>query len=139
MEDTSQEETKEGECVCVCAQIIAPNGACYVPPSVRVGVLPRMLREILDTRILAKSSMKKYAADRVSVGSHTRRRKHNTEAHCLSLSHTNTQHTHKTHTRTYAHAGARMVLVVPLISCLPLVPAGAPAYSQRASVRSQND
>jgi hypothetical protein len=29
-------------------------------------VLPRMLREILETRLLAKSGMKRYTGDRVS-------------------------------------------------------------------------
>lgn len=39
--------------------IIAPNGVAYVPPSVRPGVLPRMLHEILSTRIMVKGAMKR--------------------------------------------------------------------------------
>lgn len=37
---------------------IAPNGAVFVPPSVVAGVLPRMLSEILDTRIMVKAALK---------------------------------------------------------------------------------
>ena len=39
--------------------IIAPNGVGFVPPSVRPGVLPRLLNEILNTRIMVKGVMKK--------------------------------------------------------------------------------
>lgn len=37
---------------------ITPNGVMYVPPEVRPGVLPRLLQEILSTRIMVKNSMK---------------------------------------------------------------------------------
>ncbi|EFJ43266.1 hypothetical protein VOLCADRAFT_66026, partial [Volvox carteri f. nagariensis] len=36
-----------------------PNGIAYVPPKVRPGVLPRMLSEILNTRVMIKGAMKK--------------------------------------------------------------------------------
>lgn len=32
--------------------IVAPNGVGFVPPDVRPGILPRLLREILNTRIM---------------------------------------------------------------------------------------
>lgn len=38
--------------------IIAPNGVAFVPSSHRKGVLPRLLREILETRIMIKRAMK---------------------------------------------------------------------------------
>lgn len=37
---------------------VSPCGVAYVKESVREGVLPRMLREILDTRLMVKQSMK---------------------------------------------------------------------------------
>ena len=37
---------------------ISPGGAMFAPWTARQGVLPRMLREILDTRIMIKSAMK---------------------------------------------------------------------------------
>lgn len=39
--------------------LLTPNGVMYVPPRVRKGVLPRLLEEILDTRIMVKTAMKK--------------------------------------------------------------------------------
>lgn len=42
--------------------IIAPNGVGYVPPRVRPGVVPRMLHEILATRVMVKTAMKKTPA-----------------------------------------------------------------------------
>ncbi|CAN8238640.1 unnamed protein product [Cochlearia groenlandica] len=36
-----------------------PNGVMYVPPEVRRGILPRLLEEILSTRIMVKKAMKK--------------------------------------------------------------------------------
>lgn len=39
--------------------IVAPNGVGFVSPDVRPGVLPRLLREILDTRIMVKAAMKR--------------------------------------------------------------------------------
>ncbi|XP_048842517.1 DNA polymerase zeta catalytic subunit isoform X1 [Brienomyrus brachyistius] len=44
---------------------ISPNGIAFVKPSVRKGVLPSMLEEILKTRIMVKQSMKAYKHDRV--------------------------------------------------------------------------
>lgn len=35
--------------------VIAPNGVAFVPPSVRRGVLPRLLNEILNTRIMVRT------------------------------------------------------------------------------------
>ncbi|KAM4693357.1 LOW QUALITY PROTEIN: DNA polymerase zeta catalytic subunit [Discoglossus pictus] len=43
---------------------ISPNGVAFVKASVRKGVLPRMLEEILKTRIMVKQSMKDYKHDR---------------------------------------------------------------------------
>ncbi|XP_039129242.1 DNA polymerase zeta catalytic subunit isoform X3 [Dioscorea cayenensis subsp. rotundata] len=39
--------------------LITPNGVMYVPDKVRKGVLPRLLEEILSTRIMIKKAMKK--------------------------------------------------------------------------------
>ncbi|KAG0496633.1 hypothetical protein HPP92_001324 [Vanilla planifolia] len=39
--------------------LLTPNGVMYVPPKVRKGVLPRLLEEILSTRIMVKQAMKK--------------------------------------------------------------------------------
>ncbi|XP_027406998.1 DNA polymerase zeta catalytic subunit isoform X3 [Bos indicus x Bos taurus] len=44
---------------------VSPNGIAFVKPSVRKGVLPRMLEEILKTRLMVKRSMKAYKQDRV--------------------------------------------------------------------------
>ncbi|XP_067240784.1 DNA polymerase zeta catalytic subunit isoform X3 [Chanodichthys erythropterus] len=43
---------------------ISPNGVAFVKSSVRRGVLPRMLEEILKTRIMVKQSMKAYKNDK---------------------------------------------------------------------------
>ncbi|XP_044147686.1 DNA polymerase zeta catalytic subunit [Bufo gargarizans] len=43
---------------------ISPNGVAFVKAPVRKGVLPRMLEEILNTRIMVKQSMKQYKEDR---------------------------------------------------------------------------
>uniref|UniRef100_A0A672LSB2 DNA polymerase zeta catalytic subunit n=1 Tax=Sinocyclocheilus grahami TaxID=75366 RepID=A0A672LSB2_SINGR len=43
---------------------ISPNGVAFVKPSVRRGVLPSMLEEILKTRIMVKQSMKAYKNDK---------------------------------------------------------------------------
>uniref|UniRef100_A0A8C4LE47 DNA polymerase zeta catalytic subunit n=1 Tax=Equus asinus TaxID=9793 RepID=A0A8C4LE47_EQUAS len=43
---------------------VSPNGIAFVKPSVRKGVLPRMLEEILKTRFMVKQSMKAYKQDR---------------------------------------------------------------------------
>lgn len=39
--------------------LVTPNGVMYVPSKVRKGVLPRLLEEILSTRIMVKKAMKK--------------------------------------------------------------------------------
>ncbi|KAF4708520.1 DNA polymerase zeta catalytic subunit, partial [Perkinsus olseni] len=38
--------------------VVASNGAVFVQPSCRVGILPRMLHEVLQTRIMVKRAMK---------------------------------------------------------------------------------
>uniref|UniRef100_A0A8C3AFZ8 DNA polymerase zeta catalytic subunit n=1 Tax=Cyclopterus lumpus TaxID=8103 RepID=A0A8C3AFZ8_CYCLU len=43
---------------------VSPNGIAFVKPSVRKGVLPSMLEEILNTRIMVKQSMKAYKQDK---------------------------------------------------------------------------
>ncbi|XP_068199262.1 DNA polymerase zeta catalytic subunit [Antennarius striatus] len=43
---------------------VSPNGIAFVKPSVRKGVLPSMLEEILTTRIMVKQSMKSYKQDK---------------------------------------------------------------------------
>lgn len=42
---------------------ISPCGAVFVKSQVREGVLPRMLREILDARLMVKQSMKLHKSD----------------------------------------------------------------------------
>ncbi|CAN6543923.1 unnamed protein product [Malus baccata var. baccata] len=42
--------------------LLTPNGVMYVPKKVRKGVLPRLLDEILSTRIMVKQAMKKLSA-----------------------------------------------------------------------------
>ncbi|GJQ10508.1 hypothetical protein GpartN1_g2299.t1 [Galdieria partita] len=37
---------------------VAPNGECFVTHKIRKGILPRLLQEILSTRLMIKSSMK---------------------------------------------------------------------------------
>ncbi|XP_056166139.1 DNA polymerase zeta catalytic subunit isoform X2 [Syzygium oleosum] len=39
--------------------LLTPNGVMYVPPKVRKGILPRLLEEILSTRIMVKQAMKR--------------------------------------------------------------------------------
>ncbi|XP_075059030.1 DNA polymerase zeta catalytic subunit [Mixophyes fleayi] len=43
---------------------VSPGGVAFVKASVRKGVLPRMLEEILKTRIMVKQSMKEYKHDK---------------------------------------------------------------------------
>lgn len=45
--------------------IIAPSGVAFVPQRVRPGVLPRLLHEILATRVMVKAAMKRCKADKV--------------------------------------------------------------------------
>ena len=40
------------------ALYVAPNGSIFVPPGTRTGVLPRLLTEILDTRVMVKTALK---------------------------------------------------------------------------------
>ncbi|KAF4687227.1 DNA polymerase zeta catalytic subunit [Perkinsus olseni] len=42
---------------------VASNGAVFVQPSCRVGILPRMLHEVLQTRIMVKRAMKNVKPD----------------------------------------------------------------------------
>lgn len=39
---------------------VAPNGSVFCPKTVRHGILPLMLKEILETRLMVKRSMKLY-------------------------------------------------------------------------------
>ncbi|KAJ8772040.1 hypothetical protein K2173_027217 [Erythroxylum novogranatense] len=41
--------------------LITPNGVLYVPAEIRQGILPRLLEEILSTRVMVKQAMKKLA------------------------------------------------------------------------------
>ncbi|XP_053237663.1 DNA polymerase zeta catalytic subunit [Podarcis raffonei] len=43
---------------------VSPSGIAFVKPSVRKGILPKMLEEILKTRIMVKQSMKAYKNDK---------------------------------------------------------------------------
>ncbi|KAI9332155.1 hypothetical protein DFJ73DRAFT_856131 [Zopfochytrium polystomum] len=43
---------------------VSPNGLAFVKPSIRRGVLGRMLTEILDTRFMIKEAMKTYKNDK---------------------------------------------------------------------------
>ncbi|KAL8553803.1 hypothetical protein ACS0TY_002187 [Phlomoides rotata] len=45
--------------------LVAPNGVVYVPSKVRKGILPRLLEEILSTRIMVKQAMKKLTPTQV--------------------------------------------------------------------------
>lgn len=42
----------------------SPCGVGFVKPNVRLGILPRMLKEILDTRLMVKKSMKENSGDK---------------------------------------------------------------------------
>ncbi|KIK70996.1 hypothetical protein GYMLUDRAFT_33098 [Collybiopsis luxurians FD-317 M1] len=43
---------------------VAPNGIMFVKSTVRKGLLPRMLTELLDTRVMVKQAMKGYRHDK---------------------------------------------------------------------------
>ncbi|KAL7749691.1 DNA polymerase zeta [Sorochytrium milnesiophthora] len=43
---------------------VSPNGLMFVKPDVREGLLGRMLSELLDTRVMVKSSMKQYKSEK---------------------------------------------------------------------------
>ncbi|KAI5736796.1 hypothetical protein M8J76_007192 [Diaphorina citri] len=42
---------------------ISPSGVAFVDKSIRCGILPKMLQEILDTRLMVKQSMKEYKSN----------------------------------------------------------------------------
>lgn len=44
---------------------VSPNGVAFVPKSVRLGILPAMLAEILETRLMVKQSMKHNKKDEI--------------------------------------------------------------------------
>ena len=50
--------------------LVAPSGCMFVTPNVRQGVLPRMLQEILDTRVMVKKALKRHKDNRVSSRAH---------------------------------------------------------------------
>ncbi|KAJ3220737.1 DNA polymerase zeta [Clydaea vesicula] len=43
--------------------IVSPNGLIFCKPHIRKGVLPRMLEELLETRVLVKDSVKNFKTD----------------------------------------------------------------------------
>jgi DNA polymerase zeta len=47
---------------------LAPNGSIFCSKSTRLGVLPTMLKDILETRFMIKRAMKRYSADSDSDG-----------------------------------------------------------------------
>jgi DNA polymerase zeta len=44
---------------------VSPNGMIYAKPHVRKGLLGRMLKELLDTRVMVKHAMKGIKSDKV--------------------------------------------------------------------------
>jgi DNA polymerase zeta len=47
---------------------VSPTGAMFCRPATRVGVLPRMLREILETRFMVKRAMKRCLGTHLETG-----------------------------------------------------------------------
>ncbi|CEQ38813.1 SPOSA6832_00268 [Sporobolomyces salmonicolor] len=47
---------------------VSPNGMMFVKPEVRKSLLAKMLTELLDTRVMVKSSMKSVTNDKVTYG-----------------------------------------------------------------------
>jgi hypothetical protein len=45
--------------------IVAANGIAFTAPHIRKGVLPRMLREILETRVMVKGGLKSTKHNRI--------------------------------------------------------------------------
>jgi DNA polymerase zeta len=45
---------------------VSPTGGVFVKQNVKLGALPLMLKELLDTRLMVKNSMKRYKNNRVS-------------------------------------------------------------------------
>ena len=39
---------------------VCPNGVCFVRQHIKKGILPRMVEDILKTRLMVKKSMKDY-------------------------------------------------------------------------------
>ena len=56
---SSLKQTPLGCLACCARLIIAPNGIAYASPEARPGILPRLLQEILSTRIMVKAAMKR--------------------------------------------------------------------------------
>jgi hypothetical protein len=52
--------------VLLISSLVAPNGIVYVKPEVRISLLARMLKELLETRIMIKTAMKSAKGDKVS-------------------------------------------------------------------------
>jgi hypothetical protein len=48
--------------------VVAPNGVAYAPAAARPGVVPRLLREILATRVMIKAAMKRAGASAKARG-----------------------------------------------------------------------
>lgn len=46
---------------------VSPNGSIFCAKSVREGILPMMVKEMLATRVMVKSSMKKYTGSQYTV------------------------------------------------------------------------
>lgn len=51
--------------------IITPNGVAFTPPHTRPGVLPRLLKEILETRIMVKGAMKRASSSSNKTTGHS--------------------------------------------------------------------
>jgi DNA polymerase elongation subunit (family B) len=47
--------------------LVSPNGVAFVKPDIRKGLLAKMLSELLETRVMVKTSMKDYKDDSVSA------------------------------------------------------------------------
>ena len=47
---------------CPCRLTVSPNGVAWAPHEARAGVVPRLLQEILKTRIMVKAAMKRHPA-----------------------------------------------------------------------------
>ena len=56
---------------CRARLVVAPNGVAYAPAAARPGVVPRLLREILATRVMIKAAMKRAGASAKARGPRT--------------------------------------------------------------------
>jgi DNA polymerase elongation subunit (family B) len=45
--------------------LVSPNGVAFVKPHLRKSVLAKMLQELLDTRVMVKSAMKRHKHKKV--------------------------------------------------------------------------